>query len=106
MHSYPTLSLLDRALGADHRRFAADRDAISLERRARQLVDDYWGDSVWLTGRGDTAAFSTVCEALERERSARDSAVVVVMTVPEGVAPPALEFSRQPEAAIEVIAVL
>jgi hypothetical protein len=100
MHPYPTLCLLDCARGADHRRFTDDPDALALERRARQLVADYWSDSVWLTGLVSEVSFTTVCEALERERSTSDAEVVVLMTT----VPAALKVSHPPQAAIEVIA--
>lgn len=90
--------------GPNYHPFADAPDAIGLDRRARQLVADYWSDRVWLTGPLSDVAFTTVCEALERERSLSDAVVVVMTPVRAGVAPAALELSRQPEAAIEVIA--
>lgn len=69
MPRYPTLELIDRALSSYRRGFADSPDAARLELRARQLVDEYWSETVWLTGRIPEAAFRAVCSTLERERA-------------------------------------
>lgn len=72
---YPTLAHIDRTLGDEGPRFAACVDAARLERMARDLADEYWGETVWLTGLVPPAAFRRVCAALERERLAIETAM-------------------------------
>jgi hypothetical protein len=77
---FPTLAAIDRARGAGHRPFAAAPNANTLEKRARELVDDYWSEMVWLTGLIDEARFDALCAALEnfRPMSGQDEELVVV----------------------------
>lgn len=92
---YPTLCLLDQARGPAHRPFADDLAAPALERRAQQLVADYWSGNVWLTGHVSRVALTTVCDALERERSLSDAAITVVAT-PASTLPSAREQIAAP----------
>ena len=69
MHAYPTLAFIDRALGDAGPRFADLAIAPVLERRARDLAEEYWSDTVWLTGAVSEAAFDSVWHALELERA-------------------------------------
>jgi len=66
---FPTLAFIDRACGELWASFADDPHAEQLEQLARRLVDQYWSDSIWLTGTVPAAAFRCVCEELERERA-------------------------------------
>lgn len=74
MSRYPTLEMIDRALSTYHRGFANSPDAARLEHRARQLVDEYWSETVWLTGRIPEAAVRAVCSTLEQERRSETDA--------------------------------
>jgi hypothetical protein len=64
----PTLELIDRALNGARPKFADAVNAVQLERRACELTDQYWSESVWFTGHVPSASFHLVCEALECER--------------------------------------
>ena len=77
---YPTLAAIDRARGTGHQPFASAPNADALEQRARELVDDYWSEMVWLTGLIDGARFDALCAALENSRpmSGQDDELVVV----------------------------
>jgi hypothetical protein len=68
--SYPTLEYFDRALDGTRPRFAEAANAARLERRARELTEQHWSESAWLTGHVPAAAFGRVCAALESERMA------------------------------------
>ena len=68
-HCYPTLTLIDRALPGSRPPFAEAADGGWLERLARALADEFWGETAWLTGRVPEAAFRSVCDALEGERT-------------------------------------
>ena len=67
---FPILAFIDRALGPAGPGFATMADAVRLERRAREVTDAYWGETVWLTGRVSEPALRVVCDLLERERTA------------------------------------
>ncbi len=71
---YPVLATLDCARGPDHEPFAASPCAAALEQQARYLTDQKWSETVWLTGMVDQARLTTVCDALERQRSAPEMA--------------------------------
>jgi hypothetical protein len=64
------LAAIDRALDGARPRFASAANAAHLESRARELTEQYWGESAWLTGHVPAAAFERVCAALESERIA------------------------------------
>lgn len=66
---FPTLAVIDEARGAGVAPFGSDPHAARLERRARELVAEYWSDSVWFTGLVPGTSFATVCAALEQERA-------------------------------------
>ena len=66
---YPTLTLIDRARGDATPTFAQDADAWRLERRARELVEEFWSDTIWVTGTVSAAAFRLVCAELEAART-------------------------------------
>ncbi len=57
MHPYPILALINQALGTAGPGFATDDNAASLESYARALADEYWSETVWLTGRITDTAF-------------------------------------------------
>jgi hypothetical protein len=65
MDRYPTLARIDRLRPAAPR-FAETAGAAELERHARRLTGEYWGEAAWLTGRVPAASLATVVEALER----------------------------------------
>jgi hypothetical protein len=67
---YPTLAAIDRAREGARPRFAAAANAAELERRARDLTNQYWSESAWLTGHVPATAFERVCAALESARIA------------------------------------
>jgi hypothetical protein len=79
MHRYPALALIDRACGGLGPALCSDPDASDLERRARELADEYWCDHVWLTGAVPQPAFEAVRAALERERNARNLPVTLLI---------------------------
>ncbi len=74
METYPTLLLIDRALGDPPRPFSTADDRAALERHARKLVSDYWSDTAWLTGMVSTSALHRVRDDLERRRAALEQA--------------------------------
>ena len=85
---YPTLALIERALDDGAGAFTGSPHAARLERRARELAGEFWGDSVWLTGLVSEAAFNRVRDALEWERIALGRASTVLTDpVPLAVAP-------------------
>lgn len=83
MCSYPTLAFIDQALGAHGPGFSNDPDAAHLERRARQLSDEYWSETVWLTGLVPAAAMEAVRAALERDRLTRNRTVILLVSPTE-----------------------
>jgi hypothetical protein len=76
--AYPTLALLDRALGPAGPAFATDPMASYLEPIARQIADEYWSDAVWTTGAVPEAALHRVVEMLTRYQRALQSVTPVV----------------------------
>lgn len=105
--TYPTLAMIDQAREPEAAPFATDLHAAQLEDRARQLVDEYWSDTAWLTGLVPAAAFRAVCSILERERQTEDHPIVLLvgmeLTEPGATVPATL---RQPEIVSAEIAVL
>ena len=79
--TYSTLAAIDAARGNAGLPFAADADAPYLELRARALADEYWSETVWLTGRVSAARFAAVVDALERERQRLPGKVRVITPV-------------------------
>jgi hypothetical protein len=77
---YPTLAAIDRVRGTAQQPFATAPNADALEMRARELVDEYWSEMVWLTGLIDEARFDALCAALENSRPmpGQDVELVVV----------------------------
>jgi hypothetical protein len=65
MTGYPMLTYIDRLRTDGGARFADRPRALDLERHARRLTGEYWGDAVWLTGRVPAASLQTVVAALE-----------------------------------------
>lgn len=47
---YPTLAFIERALGGSPGPLTFAANAAALEVRARELVAEYWSDTVWTTG--------------------------------------------------------
>ena len=43
---YPMLTLIDRARGDATLTFSQDADARRLERRARELLEEFWSDTI------------------------------------------------------------
>ncbi len=70
MPQYPTLALIDHALGNPLHPFGESPDAPVLEHEARILAADYWSDTVWVTGIVAEAALHRVRDELERRRTA------------------------------------
>ncbi len=70
MPHYPTLALIDHALGNRSHPFSASLDAATLELDARVLAADYWSDTVWVTGIISETALRRVRNELERRRTA------------------------------------
>ena len=68
--TYPTLSLIDRALMDPERSLATAANADTLERRARALADAYWSEWVWLTGAISGPALERVAIELQALRIA------------------------------------
>jgi hypothetical protein len=66
---FPILEFIDQSLSDGQSAFAASANAAQLEQSAQVLTVRYWSDSVWITGLVSAAAFRSVCDALERERS-------------------------------------
>jgi hypothetical protein len=64
--SCPTLGAIDAARGPGSTPFASAPNAAQLEMQARDLIDRYWSEMVWLTGLIDQARFETLCASLER----------------------------------------
>ena len=67
--SYRLLAMIDAARDEAARPFATDPQAFALERRARELADEYWPEQVWLTGNISTALLDAVTRRLEIERN-------------------------------------
>lgn len=90
MPDYPTLALIDEARSPEHPRLTKHPHAAQLEQRARQLADEYWSETVWLTGRVPDVAFQAVCAGLEQDQAIEPEAVTLivapVMTVAGGEA--------------------
>jgi hypothetical protein len=84
----PTLTLIDRARGDGSPTFAQDPEARRLERRARQLVEEFWSDTVWVTGIVSSAAFRLVCTELDAARTLPDRAKPTFGTPRLAVDPP------------------
>jgi hypothetical protein len=84
--AYQLLSLLDTARGASALPFATDPQAAALDRRARELADEYWPNALWLTGNISRALLDAVTLRLEAERQALHTRVrVFVATEPSSV---------------------
>jgi hypothetical protein len=66
----PTLGAIDAARGPGMTSFASAPNAAELEIQARDLIDRYWSEMVWLTGLIDQARFEALCASLERMRPA------------------------------------
>lgn len=75
---YPTLHVIDQLRGSGSPAFANDLHASQLERRARQLTDDYWSEGVWVTGAVSPAQLNAVVTRLENERQELIDKVQVV----------------------------
>ncbi len=77
--STPTLHAIDQVRGDGARPFGSDPDAAALERRALEIIDQTWSETVWLTGCIDRARFDALCASLEYHRSQTVSAVELVV---------------------------
>jgi hypothetical protein len=78
--SYPTLRAIDVARGEGIPPLAKDPNAPRLESRARDLTDQYWSETAWLTGRVPHRSFETVAAALERDRAVpADKVTLLIM---------------------------
>ena len=89
---YPTLTAIDEARGNDAVPYVADPNASSLERRARDLTDEYWSETTWLTGLVSPAQLAAVCARLDAEREdLRGSIRVFVAPEAPAKVPPAAE---------------
>lgn len=95
MHRYPTLALIDRACDGHAPAFCRDPHAPDLERRARELADEYWCDHVWLTGAVPRPAFEVVRAAIERERHAWN--LPVTFLIESGTPVPGLDLRMEVE---------
>jgi hypothetical protein len=62
--------MLDDARGHRASRFTTDPHAPQLEARARELTDEYWPSTLWLTGCISTTLLEAVTMRLEAERQA------------------------------------
>ena len=80
----PTLEAIDRIRGEEHRPFASDPNAMSLERAAIDYIDQTWSETVWLTGCIDQTRFEALCRSLDQQRTSpvSDVALVVVRERP------------------------
>lgn len=76
--AFPTLQAIDLARDPGQPAFATDPNAAQLEQRARHLTSQHWSEFAWLTGAIDKARFDAVCDALERERLAKDIEVFIL----------------------------
>ena len=74
---YPMLAFIERGVDDGAAAFTTSPHAARLEQRARDLVEAFWSDTVWLTGLVSEAAFHRVQDALQRERVALDDGVMV-----------------------------
>ncbi len=100
MPHFPTLALIDRALGNPSHPFGSSLAAAALEREARILADDYWSDTVWATGIVSETALLRVRDELERRRAALEAArreridvkLVVIGPDPDASLAPSLEI--------------
>jgi len=63
-HPYPTLALIEQALGGNPGALTSDPNAAALEVRARELLAEYWSDSAWTTGIVPQQAFDRVISEL------------------------------------------
>ncbi len=78
---FSLLTMLDAVRSPDTFPFAADPQATALERRARELADEFWPDQLWLTGSISPALLDAVARRLEAERDAlHDRIHVLVVT--------------------------
>ncbi len=80
-HRFPTLAFIERAGNDDTEAFTASPHAAHLERRARELAESFWSETVWFTGLVSEAAYLRVRDALHRERVALGD-VVTVLSAP------------------------
>lgn len=81
--AYPLLSLLDTTRGAGAAPFTTDPYAAALERRARELADEFWPNALWLTGSISRTLLDAVTLRLEAERQMLHTRVrVFVATEP------------------------
>jgi hypothetical protein len=62
--SYPTLALIEPALGGTPGAFTSAPNAAALEVRARQLAAEYWSDTAWTTGIISAHTFERVITEL------------------------------------------
>lgn len=65
---FPLLTLIDTVISPDTSPFATDPEAVALERRARQLTDEYWPEQAFLTGNIARPLVDAVVNPLEAER--------------------------------------
>jgi hypothetical protein len=79
--AYPTLAVIDRSRGAAVLAFTTDPHAAALEIRARQLTNDYWPETTWLTGLIAPSMLTAVVSRLEDYRQTlRDEVRLFVAT--------------------------
>ena len=57
---FPTLAFIERAIGGAGPALTRSPLAPALESRARALAREYWGETVWTTGRVSATAFRRV----------------------------------------------
>lgn len=77
---YPTLRVIDAARGEGIPPLAEDPNAAQLELRARELTDEYWSETAWLTGHVPHMSFEKVAAALEAERGVPvDNVTLLIM---------------------------
>lgn len=96
---FPTLALLDQALGNPLRPFSESVDAAALEVHARKLAADFWSDTVWVTGIVSAAALHRVQEELDRRRCALEALRPMRTDVTLVIIGSGADVSRAPAAA-------
>lgn len=85
---YPTLAMIDRGRGGNAEPLATDIHAARLEVRARELANEHWADTVWLTGLISPAQLHAVASQLEADRHALRKDVRVFVSPDSRVGPP------------------
>lgn len=65
---FPVLTLIDTVRSSDTAAFATDPEATALERRARQLTDEFWPEQAFLTGNIAQPLVDAVVRRLDDER--------------------------------------